>query len=277
MQQIDLSQNLKLLCSFEKSVSEVCRAIDINRQQFNKYLSGASKPSAFNLQRICDYFEMPPAELYLSHSEFASRLQFRADGRGKVREPHANRLLKKAFPGDRRALSRYLGYYMAHFHSFSWEGHILRSLVCVYEQDGMILTKTIERIKDPADDAVYLSKYTGYVSMLGNRIFVVEFQTLAQDAIVETVLHPAGRSELTLLRGVTFGLSSKHRNPYVSRTVWKYLGRSVDHRSALKALGILPTYSAALDPRVVQILGNKPFPNDRLHYDLEPQANRHPG
>ncbi len=271
MLQVDISQNLKLLCGFEKSVSEVCRAININRQQFNKYLSGTSQPSPYNLQRICDHFRVQPAELYLPPAEFASRLQFRSGGGSQTRERQANRMLKRAFPGDRRALSRYLGYYLSHFHSFSWQGQILRSLVCVYEQDGMILTKTIERNKDPADDSLFLSKYNGYVSLLGNRIFAVEFQSLARDAIVETILHPAGRSELTLLRGVTFGLSSKHRNPYVSRTVWKYLGRTVDHRSAIKAAGLLPFHSSALDRQVVQILGDQPFPNEQLHYELERQ------
>ena len=273
MQQIDFSQNLKLLCGFERSVSEVCRAIDINRQQFSKYLSGASRPSPYNLQRICDHFHVRPAELYLPHAEFADRMQFRDGGEDQARGRQTQRLLKRAFPGDRRTLSRYLGFYLSHFHSFSWEGHILRSLVCVYEQDGMILTKTIERNKDPVDGAIFLSKYDGYVSLLGNRIFAIEFQSLARDAIVETVLHPAGRSELTLLRGVTFGLSSKQRNPYVSRAVWKYLGRTVDHRSALRAAGLVPINSSALDRQILQILGDEPLPNERLHYDLEPHGS----
>lgn len=271
MHQTDFSQNLKLLCSFEKSVSDICRAIGINRQQFNKYLNGASRPSPYNLQRICDHFHIQSADLHLPQAEFADRMQFHTGG-GQTRERQAMRWLSGAFPGNRRALGRYLGYYLAHFHSFSWDGHILRSLVCIYERDGMILTKTIERNRDPVDGAFFLSKYDGYVSLLDNRLFAVEFQSLARDAIVETVLYPTGRSQLTMLRGVTFGLSSKQRNPYVSRTAWKFLGRSVDHRLALKACGLVPIRSADLDRQIVQILGDKPLPNERLHYDLEPHG-----
>ena len=148
----------------------------------------------------------------------------------------------------------------------------MRLLTCVYEQDGMILIKSITRNKDPVHGALYLSKYDGYVSLLGNRIFVVEFQSLAQDAIVETILHPTGRSQLTLLRGVTLDLSSKKRNPYVSPIVWKYLGRTIDHRSALKACGLLPIHSANLDRKIVQILGDTPFPSEHPYYDLKPHG-----
>ena len=39
-----IAENLRLLSSYYKSVAEVCRRLDINRQQFNKYLSGQTAP-----------------------------------------------------------------------------------------------------------------------------------------------------------------------------------------------------------------------------------------
>ena len=71
------AENLRLLCSYEKSVSEVCRSVNINRQQFSKYLSGANQPSSNNLRRICDHFQVQQAELYLPCEEFSARMQFR--------------------------------------------------------------------------------------------------------------------------------------------------------------------------------------------------------
>lgn len=52
------AENLRLLCSYEKSVSAVCRSVGINRQQFSKYLSGANQPSTNNLRRICDHLQV---------------------------------------------------------------------------------------------------------------------------------------------------------------------------------------------------------------------------
>jgi transcriptional regulator with XRE-family HTH domain len=58
-----LGLNLKLLCSHYRSIAEVCRKLTINRAQFNKYLSGQSRPTAYNLTRICDFFGVEAYEL----------------------------------------------------------------------------------------------------------------------------------------------------------------------------------------------------------------------
>jgi transcriptional regulator with XRE-family HTH domain len=51
--QANFVRNLKLMCSYAPSISEACRSMGINRQQFTKYLNGTSRPSARNLRRIC--------------------------------------------------------------------------------------------------------------------------------------------------------------------------------------------------------------------------------
>ena len=63
--QDDFRQNLALLCSYFPSISEVCRKLDINRQQFNKYLAGSAHPSRRNMRRICDFFGVSEAELLM--------------------------------------------------------------------------------------------------------------------------------------------------------------------------------------------------------------------
>lgn len=269
---MDVAQNLRLLCGREKSVSEVCRKIGMNRQQFGKYLSGTSQPSAYNLNQICEHFSIRPADLFLPADDFATLMTFRADRSGKNKHSASGQLFRKAFPGDRKGLARFLGYYVTHCHSFSWDGYILRAVSWLYERDGLICSKTIERTHDPDEGNLFLSKYDGQVSLLGNRIFVVEYQGLADDAIVETVLYPSSRSQLTLLRGVTFGLSSKQRKPYVSRCVWKYIGTNIDIKLALKTAGLLSISSGLVDPKLLRILGERPFPNELLHQEFEPHS-----
>jgi transcriptional regulator with XRE-family HTH domain len=56
--------NLRIQCQKFQSIAEACRAIDINRQQFNKYLSGAMLPNARTLQRICAVFGTEEWELF---------------------------------------------------------------------------------------------------------------------------------------------------------------------------------------------------------------------
>lgn len=59
-----LSSNLMRLCEREKSIAAVCRAAQINRQQFNRYLSGETLPNRSTLARICRYFEVDEEELF---------------------------------------------------------------------------------------------------------------------------------------------------------------------------------------------------------------------
>ncbi len=70
MQSDDFAINLRLLCSTESSVSAICRQIGLNRQQFNKYLSGAARPSPANMRKIAVHFGVRPAEFLLPADEF---------------------------------------------------------------------------------------------------------------------------------------------------------------------------------------------------------------
>lgn len=51
-----LGTNLRYLCAGEKSVSETCRKIGVNRTQFNRYLNGEAFPRPDILARICGHF-----------------------------------------------------------------------------------------------------------------------------------------------------------------------------------------------------------------------------
>ncbi len=252
----DFCENLRLLCSFEASVSEACRAMGINRQQFSKYLSGTSTPSHKNMRKICDYFEVRLADLYLPHDEFQLSDVITQRQEKSKNTSFSHSPLSKAFQGQTRPLSKYLGAYLSYFHSFSWKGKILCALTVLTEKNGTVESKTIERCRDPEDNTLFLSKYAGQAAWLGNRIFVVEYQELAKDAIVETVLYPMSRSRLTYMRGVTFGVSSQRRHPYMAKSVWKYLGPNADLKEALKMVGLYDPESRIIDPQVRKYLGN---------------------
>ena len=51
-------QNLRKLCTSRPSIAAVCRDLDINRVQFNRYMSGHSFPKPNVLEKICTYFQV---------------------------------------------------------------------------------------------------------------------------------------------------------------------------------------------------------------------------
>src|SRR5262245_55043078 len=67
-----LPENLRTLCERAGTVSDMCRKIGINRQQFNKYLAGTHAPSKSNLRAIASFFGLSEDVLFSSPSDFRS-------------------------------------------------------------------------------------------------------------------------------------------------------------------------------------------------------------
>lgn len=251
----DFSKNLRFLCNERVSISQVCREIGINRQQFNSYLSGRAKPSGHNLTRISAYFNVAVVELDRSHDDFCkARGAYDSDSflaeKGRFGE-----LANHALSGDRGMLRKHLGYYHSYFISPQEGEKVMRALVCIYEQEGRFFTKSIERCNAGALHAM-ISKYDGVATCLNERIFVVEFEALTRDSLVETILYPSYRRKLTYLSGITLGSSSfRHRAPFAAPVVWKFLGRNIDLRENLAACGLIELNSQETHPVVRSILG----------------------
>lgn len=66
---LNMAKNLRRLTSRIGSANYVCRELDINRQQFEKYLKRRSLPSAATLKRICSYFKVSEEELFAASAE----------------------------------------------------------------------------------------------------------------------------------------------------------------------------------------------------------------
>jgi len=82
MSEIDMSSNfatnLGFLCGYHKSISEICRRLDINRTQFNRYLYGGTTPSRNTLRRICDFFGVEEYEIVLPPDQLANIISVRS-------------------------------------------------------------------------------------------------------------------------------------------------------------------------------------------------------
>lgn len=246
----DFSEKLRKLCAHYRSVSEVCRTFGFNRQQFDRYLTGKVRPSHHNLQRIATGFGVDIDALM----DPAQEVDAPARPRGISGRDRTSQLMDRAFPGDLKRMRGMLGYYHMHFLVPYDPGAVTRSLVYLYEQDGKICSKTIERTR-PKEEPQEILKYEGMASFLGNCIFLLEFETLSADTIVESILFPPYRKRLDILTGLTFGVTSHvYRQPFASPIAWKYLGRMVDVREQIGACGSYRMSDARIDPRIRKYL-----------------------
>ena len=257
----NLSKNLREICDQQQSVAQVCRELGINRQQFNKYLSGKSTPSAYNLSRIGEYFRLDPHDLSLPSDEFAERLQVQP-GRSDLHAYRGSKLaFSDAFAGQGKAMSRYLGFYHIYSYTPAWKGHVIKFLTHVYERNGLVWVKSIHRFMDPQKQISCLCKYVGHACFLNDRIFVVQHAPVANDVIIQTIVHPPQERRLSVLQGYVFPMDFKSPHAYSSQIALQFLGTSIDIKQEMRNAGVVPANSPTISPRIRRTLGPEPdFP-----------------
>jgi transcriptional regulator with XRE-family HTH domain len=239
-QKQNFAQNLRHLCSQHRSVSEVCRRLEINRQQFNKYLAGSALPSAHTMARICEFFTVAESEILASPEAFAN------GSTARHRTPHSVETLlfgptishlAEKFPDSHRKLERYIGYYHAHYCSPAFPGRIIRSLSHIFRKGDHFYDRTIERLVDRRrpTSRYPVNKYTGSVVHTEDRICIAHFNMFMHQTLSLLAFYPSYRPMVQRLSGVFVSVSSgPGRQPFAARVVYEYLGEKPNLREAIE-------------------------------------------
>ncbi|PWQ94251.1 helix-turn-helix domain-containing protein [Leucothrix arctica] len=254
----DLGRNLRLLCSYYKSVAEVCRRLNINRPQFNRYLSGRYKPSANTMRRFCEFFGVEEHEMLLPHSQFKLMVQVRpskkADDVGEVLEVEHLAHLKE-LSGDH--LDRYLGYYFEYYISMACPGKLLRTLVCLEKRGGQVYFQRTERLAEFESEKAYHGIYKGVAHFLSDRIFLSDYETLTDHEITQTILFPSFKNRVSRLTGLKLGVSGTgERMPCCARVLYEHIGMRVNIRKALALCGLYELDSPEIDQTILNSVSN---------------------
>ncbi|MEH6629074.1 MAG: helix-turn-helix domain-containing protein [Motiliproteus sp.] len=253
----DLSQNLRLLCSYYKSIAEVSRRLGISRPQFNRYLSGRFRPAANTLRRICDFFGLEEHEILLPHSQFERLVQVRPKQQNRAESLPEHSHLERLKQRGSAELDKYLGYYFEYYLSMAAPGKILRALVCFQREGDGIYYQRTERLVETTEEKVCHCKYLGMAFFLTDRIFMTDYESITANEITQTILFPTFKSRVTRLHGLRIGASaSGERMPCSSRVILEYLGVEVDLRRALKMCSLYDFESEDIDDSIRQAVTN---------------------
>ena len=240
MESSDLSRNLKLLIAYSESISEVCKKIKISRQQFTKYLSGKSFPRLQSLQRICDHFGLEDWEILLPHSDFRKLITIKTPFGVSDHPSFSNKFLaeirKKSLSS--RSLAPFLGFYYNHFVLKAKQSMIQRSLVYLFEVDGMVATKTIERTAN-TDNVMSVSKYDGIAYYSGHRLYISEREKFLGQTIWHTTLYATTTKREQFFSGLGLGSTTDSvQDISCYRSIFQFLGRTISLREALNGCGL---------------------------------------
>ena len=248
----EFSLNLRFLCAEAPSIAQVCREIGLNRQQFNRYLSGAGLPSAHNLRRIARHFGLSEADLLGDHRSLCAR----RSPLSMAKPPAPLLHLGQGFADQARHMRRFLGTYHTYYRTPTWPGQVLRALIHLKEADGYVMSHSFERASARDGSIRQRTAYRGLVALRGDRICLCERPRNATSAISETILMPEHPHQISYLQGLTLGVSAgASRRPFSARMVWVRLEEKVTAREAIAATGALPQDSPRLDPKVRRLLG----------------------
>jgi transcriptional regulator with XRE-family HTH domain len=253
----DFARNLRAACDARRSISDVCRDLGINRQQFNKYLSGASYPSAHNLRRICGYFDADLTQPPTVHGDQQPSAGTRTS-RQALFDPTVQ-AMQQAFPEGSRKLDRYLGFYFSYYLSPAYPGMVLKSISRFYKQDGLCFDKTMERAlrRDGAPSRPIVNRYVGSVIHTDDRIYVLHQHTTLHQTLSMVAFYPSFAATLQLLSGVFVSVSSgPARQPFAARAVYEYKGRSPDLRAMIRNSGLFAIDSEQIAPEIAARLDN---------------------
>lgn len=140
-------RNLRILSDSYPSVSEVCRRLDINRAQYNRYLNGESYPRPDTLARICDFFETD-----------ARILTQPIEDLGNSRPALLTHPEVKDFTAiDSNVVSEELlpsGFYRFSRQSFLYPEKYISGLLFVYRKDGWTFIKGSEAHQSVAEQGL---------------------------------------------------------------------------------------------------------------------------
>ncbi|MDD0975657.1 helix-turn-helix domain-containing protein [Pseudomonas fontis] len=262
-----LGLNLKLACSHYRSISEVCRQLSINRGQFNKYLSGQSRPTAYNLKRIGDFFGVEDYELGLPPEQFARLIGARSTALSPQGQGDPLVDLLRPLREHAGNLSRYCGYYFEYSNCMSVPGTILISLVHLREERGTYLFERQERQErlsstDVQGEDWVRCRYLGAAFQLQDRLFLMDYESLTVNEMSQTILIPSFKSRITRLNGLKTGVSSgDRRTPACTRVVWEYLGAEINRINAYRQVKLYQPDDPRIDDDVRERLNVGPISN----------------
>jgi len=155
------------------------------------------------------------------------------------------------------SLRKYIGWYHSYSYSFGWPNWVIRSLMHVYERQGRLISKRIERVKDPIHGERFVYKFDGFVSSGADRLFIIEQDSLQQSGFTLRILFRTHRSHVNFLSGLVTGTSMRPDNrPTSARVVLEYLGRTIDAKAELKKCGMFVPSRQNINPKILSIIDN---------------------
>jgi len=244
-----LSANLSRLCEGEDSIAAVCRATQINRQQFNRYLAGSSIPNGRNLEKICRYFRTDVSELFRPHREDPEP---GPDADADSWSHEDVRATLKRLRGE-APTSIEPGIYFAHFAYPQDPTTVMRSVVVVRRDGNLSTFRRLTGFSEPTGSwwSHFTGDHKGIILERRHWLYFVGLNGMAHNEPTLFVLRWVPSAE-PMLGGHATILTPA--GPTVTAVVLNSCGPRTRLRSAMRASHVYSIEDGRIDPMIVDTL-----------------------
>ena len=259
----NLARNLRTLARTRGSISNLCRQIGINRQQFNKYLSGASLPTSQNMRKICTYFGVAESAILSPQPEPPP---------SQPQPPKAAALsfegMISAWAGELTAQqprSFRLGCYFAYYPMMADPGRLIRVLIVAFRHGDQVLFKRYTRVRETGVKTRYYprGKHVGAVIQRNEMLFLLGFNRVGYQDINLMAFNALLNNSPNLRTGLALIMSPW--GPLATRVTLEYVGNLLDRRQMLRSCQVLPIDSSEIDPLIRKsMVAISPWPTPQL-------------
>lgn len=218
----NLARNLGTLTSYGKSVADICRRANLNRTQFNRYLSGESFPRPDVLDRICAFFGVDARILLDPVDQIETRGMIL---NGPVLEDFlgasVENLPETVFPS---------GFYRFCRHSFVSETQYVVGLIYVFRENGWTFLRGYEAREAmlqqglPADRAT--REFRGYVAQQEDGVAIVASRRNGMTCSFNYLNRVASIENNFWVGYITRTVRESATGTRAARLVYEHLGRN---------------------------------------------------
>lgn len=265
----NFAMNLMALVNRKPSIAAVCRDLGMNRQQFNKYLSGNSLPSPATLEKLCRYFKVDPEVMFQNPLGF----------RGRMPLPETE-LASHGLPSDIVKAIGQVGAVMkdvdmlegCYFLYYPWPrdlNYCARSAIILRKKDGFTRFSRFTKFRIVGSDQRYYlhGRHDGVVLQSAGARYLLAHNRKGFGEISLLIFGTAAAairdftSGLALVTGpsanpITFRVTAEYRGPLTRSMARKTIGMS----------GIVPWNDPSVAPQIREAILPRNSPTHMMPY-----------
>lgn len=252
--------NLRGLCEKFGSISEVSRQAGINRQQFNRYLSGQNIPNRRTISRLAKFLGVEEARLFSSPQEASRKSSPAASGDLLTDGIHMPAPRELAHEGGTQTMLQ-PGFYCCYFPLQGSNQFLVKSLIKIVAKGNCkyFLRRTVFRSASSQKATLAQGRHRGIILANSSDVYLVGINTLTPHHLSMIVLERQQIAGSNVLQGLSITRGTTAH--FASRVCIERLGTGVSTiKRHVKTLGIVPTTAPDLNPTIALLMTQQQEP-----------------